>query len=251
MLYLISMGLHDEKDMSLKALEAAKKCEKLYAEFYTCAVKTDEKKLSMLIGRPVERVERGFLEEGAAKVVSEAKNKDIGIIVPGDFLSATTHIILIEKAKRAGVGYEIIHGSSIFTAVAETGLQLYKFGRTVTLTRDFPDSCLKWIKSNQANGLHTLILLDIDMDAKDGLEVLAKRLPRETKVISASQLGGKSIVYYGKIVELLKKNLGGKPAVLIVPGKLHFSEEEFLDTALYNSTSSTTVKPSLSSTKTP
>ena len=35
MLYLIGLGLYDEKDISLKGLEVLKKVDTIYAEFYT------------------------------------------------------------------------------------------------------------------------------------------------------------------------------------------------------------------------
>ncbi len=41
MLYLVSIGLYNEKDLSLRALEAIKKCSKVYAEFYTSPIKVN------------------------------------------------------------------------------------------------------------------------------------------------------------------------------------------------------------------
>lgn len=35
MLYIIGLGLGDEKDITLKGLEAIKKCDKVYIEAYT------------------------------------------------------------------------------------------------------------------------------------------------------------------------------------------------------------------------
>lgn len=35
MLYIIGLGLGDEKDITLRGLEAVKKCEKVYMEAYT------------------------------------------------------------------------------------------------------------------------------------------------------------------------------------------------------------------------
>ena len=37
-LYMIGIGLNDEKDISLKGLEAVKKCTKVYLERYTSIV---------------------------------------------------------------------------------------------------------------------------------------------------------------------------------------------------------------------
>jgi len=229
MLYLISLGLYDEKDMSIRALEILKKCESVYVEFYTNKVGTDVKKLSELIKKPVRELDRSGMEEASASVLSESESKDVAIIVPGDALTATTHISLLLDAKREGIKTEIVHGSSIFTAVAETGLQLYKFGRVATLTEPLAISTLEAVKTNQKAGLHSLILLDIGMTATRALELLKDEL-KDQKVIAACQLGGDSEIAYGAIEELLKQKFEKEPAVIIVPGELHFMEKEFLDT---------------------
>lgn len=230
MLYLISLGLHDERDMSLRALETAKKCDLLYAEFYTSRTATSAEKLSGLVGKPVEELDRKGMEDDVGKLIEEAKTKDVGIFVPGDALSATTHIMLLSEARKSGVETRVIHGSSILTAVGETGLQLYKFGRTVTLTNPVQKSMLEVIEQNQKVGLHSLVLLDIEMDVLEGLNLMRDFL-RDTRIIIAAQLGGKQIIRYGTAEDLLKeKELKGRiPAVLVVPGKLHFTEEEFLE----------------------
>ncbi len=65
------------------------------------------------------------------------RREEVGVLIGGDCLSATTHVSLLLEATEQGVETRIIHGSSIFSAVAETGLSLYKFGRTVTMP--FPE----------------------------------------------------------------------------------------------------------------
>ena len=245
MLYLISLGLSDEKDMSLRALEAAKKCDVLYIEFYTTKMETDIKKLSRLIGKEVTEIERKDLEEDSGKLIEEAKEKDVAVFVGGDALSATTHLSLIQDAKKSGVKIKIIHSSSIFSAIGETGLHLYKFGAATTLVYPeknyFPTSCYDTILKNKKVGLHTLILLDIKpgrcMTVKEGLEVLLniekqknkKLISENTFFVAASNLGSdKQKIKYGKVKDLLKENFG-TPAVLVLCGELHFSEKEFLE----------------------
>jgi diphthine synthase len=231
MLYLISIGLHDEKDMSLKALELARKCAKLYCEFYTDNIITTPERLSKLVGKDVILLERKGMEDESSKLIKEAKSADVGILVGGDPLSATTHIMLVEEARKKGVKVAVIHGSSIMTAVSETGLQLYKFGRTVTLTRGFEKSILDNIQLNQQSGLHTLVLLDIGMTAKEAAEILVKKLSPKTKAIAACRLGGDdSTIIYGELSSLSKnRKLDMTPAVICLPGKLHFTESEMLE----------------------
>jgi diphthine synthase len=69
------------------------------------------------------------------------------------------------RAAQMGVQVRIIHNASILTAIGATGLQLYRYGETVSL----PFFTEKWkpysyydkVVSNRALGLHTLVLLDI------------------------------------------------------------------------------------------
>ena len=243
MLCLISIGLSDEKDMSLKGLEAARKCAKLYLELYTTNLNTNARKLSELIGKEVVQIKRSDLEENSAKIIDQAKSMDIGILIGGDALSATTHISLLLDAKKRGIKTKIIHGSSIFTAVAEAGLQLYKFGAATTLVKPtgkyFPESFYDVILKNKKNGLHSLILLDIGMSVREGLEILLKiekqkkkkLIDTKTKLVAASRLGSDNqIIKYNTIEKLVTdEELTESPAVLVFPGELHFLEEEFLE----------------------
>lgn len=228
MLYLISLGLYDEKDISLKALETAKKCNKLYLELYTTSMNTSAGKLSKLIGKPVQEIPREGLENRSNQLLQEAKSKDIGILVGGDALSATTHISLLLDAKKSGIKTQVIHGSSILTAVGETGLSLYKFGRTVTLTKPLQKSILEGIKQNRKSGLHTLVLLDIGMAPQEALRLLSGKIPGS--IVVASHLGGNPKIKYGRIENLMRLKLNKPPAVLAIPGKLHFIEKEYLET---------------------
>ena len=245
MLYLISIGLCDENDLSLKGLETAKSCDKLYAEFYTTKLDADCVKLSKIIGKAVIELKRADLEEDSKKLIEEAKTKNIGILVGGDALSATTHLSILLDAKKAGVKTMIIHSSSMYTAVAETGLMLYKFGATTTLVfpeKNYsPTSCYDTILKNKNMGLHTLVLLDIKppryMNIKEGLEILlemenekgGKLFSESVFLVVASNFGSeKQKIKYGKISSLLKEDFG-TPAVIIVPGELHFFEKEYLE----------------------
>ena len=62
-----------------------------------------------------------------------------------------------------GIGYQIVHNASIMNAVSCCGLQLYRFGETVSIpfwTDDWkPDSFIDKIEYNLERGLHTLCLL--------------------------------------------------------------------------------------------
>ena len=169
-----------------------------------------------------------------------AKEADVALLVPGDPLVATTHIQLMIDAKSKGVEVKIIHSSSIYTAVAETGLQLYKFGRATTLAfieKSFkPSSPFEMIIENRKAGLHTLVLLDVKEDGRymtiaDGIYVLSELgFEKDSKIIACCRLGsGEQKIRYGMMENLANdQSLGGTPAVIIIPGRLHFKEEEAL-----------------------
>jgi len=243
MLYLISLGLNDEKDMSIKALETAKKCDELFLELYTTGLNINIKKLSKFIGKEVVELKRECLEEKSIKILNKAKSKHIGVLIGGDALTATTHISLLTDAKKLGVQTKVIHGSSIYTAVCITGLNIYKFGRTTTLpnteTQSYPMSVYDIIYQNKKIGLHSLVLLDTGLNAKRGLNILLDMETRrkegliteDTGAVVCCKLGSdEEVVKYGKVKDLSKnKEIEKTPAVIIIPGELHFMEKEMLE----------------------
>jgi diphthine synthase len=124
MLYLVGLGIWDEGDISLKGIETCRKSDKVYAELYTSAWGGDLSRLEKLIRKKIKVIKRADLEEKSARLVRQAKGKDIAILVPGDPLSATTHSGIMDDAMKSRVSVEVVHSSSVFTAVAETGLSL-------------------------------------------------------------------------------------------------------------------------------
>lgn len=229
MLYLIGLGL-DLGGISKSGLEAVKKCEKIYLESYTVEFPYSKKDLEKSLGKDVLDADRDLVE--SQKIVEEAKEKDVALLVYGSPLMATTHISIIEEAREKNVEIRILHNASIFDAVAETGLQLYKFGRTASMPNFEADSYVEIIKKNHEIGAHTLILIDIGMGFNDALERLEKDCKNKgvvfEKIIVCSRLGNEdSEIYYGKIGELKNKNVKA-PFCIVILGKLHFAEEEFL-----------------------
>ncbi len=234
MLYLIGLGIWDEKDISVKGLEICKKVDDVYCELYTAAWGGSLGKLGKMIGKEIGIVERKDVENDSGVFLEKAKAKDIVLLVPGDPLVATTHLHLLDEAKREGIPFQVVHSSSILTVIGRTGLQLYKFGRVVTIPSPkenySPDSFYEMIRKNLENGLHSLLLLDIEMGTKKAMEIL-KRIDGDKggilkgkKMVICSKLGSdKEMIVYGKETNL------PPPAVIIIPGDLHFSEEEYLE----------------------
>ena len=239
MLYLIGLGLNDENDLSLKAIDAIKKCDSVFIELYTNKWLGDIKKLEDIAGKKIIVLERLGVESDF--LINEAKKKDVALLIPGDPLTATTHVELLIEAKKKNIPARIIHSSSIYTAIAESGLQLYKFGRVATLVypeeKFKPESPFGIMKENMKAGLHTLVLLDIKYDeekymtANEGLGIIADAgIDENMSVVVCCQLGSSNqVIKYGKIKNLVNDDKISKvPAVIIIPGKLHFKEEEML-----------------------
>src|SRR3989344_524413 len=166
----------------------------------------------------------------------EAKEKNIGILVIGEALAATTHNALIIEAKENKVKTKIIHSSSIFTAISETGLSLYSFGKITSLPFNYKDLNTPYNILLENKDLHTLILLDLEpenkkyMLAKEAIEYFIKKgLDKEKLCIICASLGSeKQNIIIGKAKELVNNTLKNIPQCLIIPGKLHFIEQEFL-----------------------
>jgi len=136
-LHLVGMGLGSVNYLTKGALEAAARSDKIYLDTYTSPI--DESLLNHLrreFGEKLIEADRSLLEEGASRIVEEAGEGDVCVLVPGDPLIATTHLTLILEAARRGIGFRIVHGVSAHTALISSSLlQAYKFGRTVTIPR--------------------------------------------------------------------------------------------------------------------
>ena len=236
-LFLIGIGL-EEDDISLKAINSLKSCNKIYLESYT-SIGISKEYLEKLLKKSIESKDREFFENESKKIIQEAKKENIGLLIQGDCLSATTHISLLQEAMESKVKTEIIHGISIFTAVSETGLSLYNFGKTTSIPFGYKNIKTPYeaLKSNLEKEMHTLVLLDLNpkenkfLTASEGLKYLVSLgLDENKEAVICSKLGtNKKEIKKGKIKDLIKIKLKDFPQCVILPGKMHFIEEEFLD----------------------
>lgn len=248
MFYFIGLGLYDEKDISLKGIEALKVVDDIYAEFYTANLfGTTLSAVEDIIGKEIRVLTREEVEEFNIPLNTAMEN-DVAFLVPGDPLIATTHADMMIGAKKMNIETTVIHSSSILSAAPGiAGLQAYKFGKVTTIPfpeeNYFPHSPYLTIKSNMNLDAHTLVLLDIRADenrymtANEGLDYLLKvENERNENVLSPDSLAvvvaragsDKPVVRADKIKKLIKKDFGGPLHTLIIPGKLHFMESEYL-----------------------
>ena len=165
MLYFIGLGLGDAKDISVKGLEIVRKCERVYLESYTSILTCGQKQLEELYGRKVILADRDLVEQGSDVILDEATSTDVAFLVVGDPFGATTHSDLVLRARERGIPTRFVHNASIINAVGCCGLQLYKFGETVSVpfwTDGWkPESFYDKIALNLERDFHTLCLLDI------------------------------------------------------------------------------------------
>jgi len=232
--YLIGIGM-DINSISCDAKNILKKCDSVYLESYTVDFPYTFDDLSENLGVKLTVLQRAFVED--EHLLQEAKTKDIALLVYGDSLSATTHTQLILACKKQNIPYKIFHNSSIFITIAETGLQLYKFGKTASMpqwTKAFePTSFLDYYLENKNCGAHTLLLTDIGLDICDAIDQLEiacnKKECKIDKIIILSNAGLDSQkIYYDTLPNLKIKEIS-KPYCIIIPGNLHFLEEEYLN----------------------
>ena len=234
MLYLIGLGLNID-GISKYGLAVAKKCKKIYLENYTTDFPYSEAELRGVIGKKIYLADRELIE--SLEIVDKADKMDVALLVYGSPLTATTHISLIQEAKKSGVKYKVIYNASILDAVAETGLQLYKFGKIASMPawkKNYsPDSFMEIVKNNNSINAHTLILTDIGLefqDALEQLEIAAKNHKiKLNKILVCQVLGTKNRkISYKTIKELKEFENVRKPYCIIIHSKLHFVEKEFL-----------------------
>lgn len=247
MLYLIGAGLYDHKDLTFRAKEALDSCKHIYLECYTSLLHVTLEEFEAFLGKPIILADRDFVENKVDILLEQAKEDNVALIVIGDVFGATTHTDLYLRATNAGIPVRIIHNASILTAVGEVGLELYKYGKTTSMVyfeQGFvPTTPYDVITLNKAQGLHTLVLLDIKADQGrfmtiaeciDQLEVLEEirgeqQITPESFVIGCARLGSPDRkIVAGTISQIKRIDFGGPLHCLIFPGALHFIEEEAL-----------------------
>ena len=266
-LHLIGIG-YKKEHINPEMLEIIKKSKEIFLEYYTSFYQTDFKELEKYIGKKINIVNREVIETQIEdKIINPAKNQEIALLVIGDPLVATTHTDLILRCKKLNVKSKIYNNVSIANFITRTGLQYYKFGKITSIPfyneKFMPRTPYLVFLENQKINAHTLFLLDLNpsndiaykgnikyLKAHSALEFLleipklmfdfdeieekyTKIITPKTKAIICSRLGfDDSKIIYSKIENLIKydkKDNLKEPLCIIIPGKLHEIEEEYLN----------------------
>lgn len=263
-LYFIGLGLGSETDISVRGLQAIKSCDNIFLEAYTSVLGVSRVKLEEFYGKKITVADRHMVESEAEVILNSAKKCNTALLVVGDPFGATTHSDMWIRAKRMGIRIEVIHNASIMNAVGCCGLQLYRFGESISVCffreKFRPDSFYSKIVANRKQGLHTLCLLDIKVKEPDydkvckglGMSYLPPRymtckmcieqlLEVEAKYkegvcledsmcVGMARIGRvDQAIAFGTLKDVAAADLGGPLHSLILCGELHELELEMLD----------------------
>ncbi len=241
MFNLISLGMTKES-ISAEALQALKKSDKIYLETYTVdfpySIQELENTINNLNSKSQKIIPLKRENVESEEILKNAKQENISLLIYGDCLSATTHTQLILACKNQNIKYKIFHNASILTTISNTGLSLYKFGKTTSMpswAKNYkPTSFIKYIKDNQKIKAHSLILTDIGLELKSSIEQLKESTKKENyqlpkKIIIISNVGTQNEkIFYNTISNLKEKEIS-KPFCIIIPSDLSEHEKEFLE----------------------
>jgi diphthine synthase len=245
MLTFIGLGLSDERDISVKGLEAVRAADRVYLETHTSRLTgTTVAAMEGFYGRPVIPVTREEMEGHPEAILAHARGGDVALLCGGDPMVSTTHADLRLRAKAAGVETRIIHGASIQTAVSGlTGLQNYRFGKSTSIPYPsgswFPTTPLETILGNLSLNLHTLVFLDIQggryMTVNEGITLIGEMAARISRpapdfLVGVARAGSEdAFVAAGSRKRLAALEFGPPLHILVVPAGLHPVEQEYLE----------------------
>lgn len=235
----------------------------MFLEAYTSILAVDTSVIEELYGRSVIVADRNLVESNSDAILADAKEDDVAFCVVGDPFGATTHTDLALRAAAAGVQCKTIHNASILNAVGACGLQLYRFGQTVSIvffTETWrPESFYDKILANLKLGLHTLCLLDIkvkepseeslargkpvygpprymtiDTCIKQLFELEEKRqegvLQRESKCVGLARVGAEDqCIVAGRAEQLARVDFGSPLHSFVICGHMDDFEQRMLD----------------------
>ena len=243
MLTFVGLGLFDLDDISLKGLRAIQNADHVYLEGYTSRLMgTDHAAMEERYEKPVQILMRDEVEQHPESVLEKARTGNVVFLTGGDPMVSTTHADIRIRAAERGIPTEIIHGSSISSAVSGlSGLQNYRFGKSCSVPYPaknwFPRTPFETITKNLASGLHTIVYLDIQenryMEIKEAVSILESCAREENfhipLYVGIARAGSPNpIVSAGSAEKMLNYAFGPPLHILVVPAPLHPVEEEYL-----------------------
>jgi len=238
-LNIIGLGLKDENSVTSEGLNIIKNSDVLYLETYTSKLTNATiEDLERFYDKQIIPADRDLVEKKAEDtILKDAESKNTSFLVIGDPFSATTHMDLYQRASEKGICVNIINNVSIINAIGIVGLELYKFGKitSIPFENEHVVTPLKVLDENKKIGSHTLFLLDLRpeedrwMTCKDAVKYLIdKGLDENERVISCAQIGSNNPIIKYTLANQVP-DIKETPQCLIIPGNLHFIEEELIE----------------------
>ena len=256
MLTFIGLGLYDERSITRQGAATLASADYAYLEGYTSVLPgVSVERLETVHDTEIELIGRATVERHPGEILDRARDAHVAFLTGGDPMIATTHIDLRLRAADRGIETRLVHGTSAATAAAGlTGLQQYRFGRSVTVpapqhTADggVPPSVLDAIDRNRNLGLHTLLYLDLHLDDVDrtvleeeltercldaatAARLLSQTHPAMLAVVVARAGSDDPLVRADRLDVLADGSFGDPLHLLVVPGQLHEMEARALET---------------------
>ena len=248
MLYLIGAGIYETFELS-NSIDILKNCDRIYIEMFTSPISDNviqNLKSTLEPAKKIEFVKRWFVEDGR-QILDESKTLNVALVSYGDPTIATTFTELRTRAIRSDVNVRVIHAASGITSlVGESGLQIYKIGKLVTMMEERQSgmSVYTTIFNNLNLNCHTIILTEYRQQENGSFfflkpnDVISRLIEMEKDfkygfisddsfLIVLSRIGtDNQRIVSGKANSLLGIDYGDGPHALIFPSKLHFIEEE-------------------------
>jgi diphthine synthase len=245
MLTFIGLGLYDEESITVEGRAALEDADRAVAEFYTShLVGATVAELSACHGIDIEVRDRAGVEQDPEDILTAAEDDHVAFLTAGDTMISTTHVDFRLRAIDRGIDTRVIHGVTAQTAASGlTGLQNYRFGKSVTLPFPYahggdsvPGSVVESIEANRERGLHTLVYLDIKADRDEYMtaDVAAEMLAEgwtDTLGVAVARAGSPDPVVAADTLSALAAREFGDPLhLLVIPGDLHHVESDALST---------------------
>ena len=218
--------------LSLRVLEALARADKVYVDAYTSIAPGVDEDLVRRVNpwATVVRASRRMLEDESHRIVEEAERMNVVVLVPGDPLTATTHVALAVEARRRGVEVTVIPGvPGPYAAALLAGLQSYRIGKMVTLVYPEegvkPYSVVETVWENMGRNLHTIVLLDLRLDQGRAMTVPeAARLLVELEEELARETGRKPVLRGHLVVGVARAGLPDQKCLAGTPDQLARAE---------------------------
>ncbi|MBU0930357.1 MAG: diphthine synthase [Nanoarchaeota archaeon] len=237
MLNIIGIGL-SHKNITEEIKEIVKKSDYAYFENYTSKYNISVNELEILLDKKLIVANRSLVEN-SNEILENSKTENVSLLIIGDIFMATTHTAIYLEAKKLNIDIKLIHNVSILNLVSDSGLSLYNFGKitSIPFNNENIEEPFKIFEENKKMNLHTLFLLDLDpendkyMTINQALNYLLRKVKDEEYAIACSALGtDNQEIRYDKMKNLINLKFDKYPQCIVIPGKLHFIEQEILET---------------------